>query len=198
MQRRQFLLVTLKHTLFGTTACSLSACGTLLHPERVGRPHSRDIDWKIAAMDGLGLLLFFVPGVIAFVVDFSTGAIYFPADGMSAIIPSSDVSQEAGSRTEDWSSNGSIESFTGQQQTPLTWKALPLKRVELPRQQMQQRDIEEIVASQVGREISLDQTNVRLSELSDIDQFDEQLERHRNDHNFGHAARSFFSRLPLS
>jgi hypothetical protein len=31
-------------------------------------------------LDGLGLLLFFVPGVIAFAVDFGTGAIYLPPD----------------------------------------------------------------------------------------------------------------------
>lgn len=34
----------------------------------------------MAALDGLGLVLFFVPGVIAFAVDFYTGAIYLPAN----------------------------------------------------------------------------------------------------------------------
>ena len=29
-------------------------------------------------LDGLGLLLFFIPGVVAFAVDFATGAIYLP------------------------------------------------------------------------------------------------------------------------
>ena len=29
-------------------------------------------------LDGIGLLLFIIPGVIAFAVDFSTGAIYLP------------------------------------------------------------------------------------------------------------------------
>jgi hypothetical protein len=41
-------------------------------------PHSRDLDWSVVALDALGLILFFVPGVIAFVVDFATGAIYLP------------------------------------------------------------------------------------------------------------------------
>lgn len=36
------------------------------------------IDWKIAALDGLGLLFFFIPGVIAFAVDFHNGTIYLP------------------------------------------------------------------------------------------------------------------------
>lgn len=34
---------------------------------------------SIAVPDGLGLLLFIIPGVIAFAVDFSTGAIYLPS-----------------------------------------------------------------------------------------------------------------------
>ena len=32
-------------------------------------------------MDAIGLIFFFVPGVIAFAVDFMTGAIYLPYDG---------------------------------------------------------------------------------------------------------------------
>ena len=34
----------------------------------------------------LGLLLFFLPGVIAFAVDFTTGAIYLPATAMPAAL----------------------------------------------------------------------------------------------------------------
>jgi hypothetical protein len=45
----------------------------------VNSPRSNDIDWKVAALNGLGLILFFVPGVVAFAVDFYTGAIYLPA-----------------------------------------------------------------------------------------------------------------------
>lgn len=76
VERRRFLLLAL-----GSASAVTTGCGTILHRERVGRPHSRDIDWRIVAMDGLGLALFFVPGVIAFVVDFSTGAIYLPPEG---------------------------------------------------------------------------------------------------------------------
>jgi len=36
------------------------------------------VDWSIFALDGVGLILFFIPGVIAFAVDYSTGAIYLP------------------------------------------------------------------------------------------------------------------------
>jgi hypothetical protein len=53
----------------------------ILHPERRGQPPGGGLDWSIVALDGLGLLLFFIPGVIAFAVDFATGAIYFPPPG---------------------------------------------------------------------------------------------------------------------
>jgi hypothetical protein len=53
-------------------------CGTIIYPERRGQQSGR-VDVGIAVLDGLGLLLFIIPGVIAFAVDFSTGAIYLPS-----------------------------------------------------------------------------------------------------------------------
>jgi hypothetical protein len=50
-------------------------CGYVLYPERRGRAGGR-IDPGIAVMDALWLLLFLIPGIVAFVVDFSSGAIY--------------------------------------------------------------------------------------------------------------------------
>src|SRR4051812_9245637 len=55
----------------------IAGCGTILYPERRYQPHG-DLDLKGVAIDTLGLLLFFIPGVIAFAVDFTTGAIYLP------------------------------------------------------------------------------------------------------------------------
>jgi hypothetical protein len=55
----------------------VAGCGTIIYPERRGQRSGR-IDVGIAVLDGLGLLLFIIPGVIAFAVDFSTGAIYLP------------------------------------------------------------------------------------------------------------------------
>lgn len=60
--------------------CQSQGCGTILHPSRIGQPHGR-LDPAVVILDGLGLLLFFIPGAIAFAVDFSTGAIYLPPDG---------------------------------------------------------------------------------------------------------------------
>jgi hypothetical protein len=55
----------------------VAGCGTILYPERRYQPHG-DVDLKVVALDTLGLLLFFIPGVIAFAVDYTTGAIYLP------------------------------------------------------------------------------------------------------------------------
>ena len=62
----------------------VTACGTLLYPERRGQTNGQ-IDVGVAALDAIGLLLFFVPGVVAFGVDFITGAIYLPGGGMASL-----------------------------------------------------------------------------------------------------------------
>ncbi|QDT56927.1 hypothetical protein Pan44_49900 [Caulifigura coniformis] len=58
----------------------MTSCGALIHPERVGQPRTGRLDPSVVLLDGLGLLLFLVPGVIAFIVDFATGAIYMPPE----------------------------------------------------------------------------------------------------------------------
>lgn len=55
------------------------SCGTILYPERRGQSSGR-LDPKIVALDAVGLLAFFVPGVIAFAVDFNNGTIYLPPE----------------------------------------------------------------------------------------------------------------------
>jgi hypothetical protein len=55
----------------------LLGCGTILYPERRGQPAGK-YDTDIVILDAIGLVFFLVPGVIAFAVDFSTGAIYLP------------------------------------------------------------------------------------------------------------------------
>lgn len=54
-----------------------TSCGTLLYPERRGQ-NGGDIDPVVVLLDGMGCLLFILPGLVAFIVDFSTGAIYLP------------------------------------------------------------------------------------------------------------------------
>ncbi|MFW6027199.1 MAG: hypothetical protein ACOC91_00170 [bacterium] len=60
----------------------VSSCGYILHPERKGQKGGR-IDPAIAVLDGVGLLLFLIPGIVAFIVDFHYGTIYLPG-GKSA------------------------------------------------------------------------------------------------------------------
>lgn len=75
---RRFFRRLLTVALCAVIAANSSSCGTLIHPDRVGQCRTGRLDPAIVALDGLGLLVFFVPGVIAFAVDFYTGAIYLP------------------------------------------------------------------------------------------------------------------------
>jgi hypothetical protein len=61
----------------------VTGCGTLIYPERRGQSSGR-IDPAIAILDGIGVLFFIIPGLIAFAIDFSTGAIYLPSESSSA------------------------------------------------------------------------------------------------------------------
>ncbi|MBI5843171.1 MAG: hypothetical protein HZB23_00710 [Deltaproteobacteria bacterium] len=54
-----------------------AACGYFVYPERRGQTRGR-VDPAVAIMDGVCLILFVVPGIIAFAVDFSSGTIYLP------------------------------------------------------------------------------------------------------------------------
>src|SRR5262245_20439116 len=63
-------------------ALQTASCGTLLYPERRGQPAGR-LDAGVVALDAVGLLLFLIPGIIAFAVDFADGTIYLPPDGYS-------------------------------------------------------------------------------------------------------------------
>lgn len=62
------------------TATMVTSCGTILYPERQGQSNGK-IDINVVLMDGIGLFFFLLPGIIAYVVDFSTGAIYLPPGG---------------------------------------------------------------------------------------------------------------------
>lgn len=60
-----------------TLIINLAACGTILYPQRSGQKAGQ-IDPAVAILDGVGLLFFIIPGVIAFAVDFSNHSIYLP------------------------------------------------------------------------------------------------------------------------
>lgn len=64
----------------------LTACGTVFYPERKGTK-SGEIDPIVAVADAIGLLFFFIPGVIAFAVDFNNGTIYKSGKKHSSLTP---------------------------------------------------------------------------------------------------------------
>ena len=63
--------------VLSSSTSALAGCGTILYPERRGQSAGR-LDPAVVILDGIGLLFFFVPGVIAFAVDFNNGTIYLP------------------------------------------------------------------------------------------------------------------------
>ena len=62
----------------------LVGCGTIMYPERKGQKGGR-IDVGVAVLDGIGLLFFFIPGIIAYAVDFNNGTIYLPGTSRSSL-----------------------------------------------------------------------------------------------------------------
>lgn len=71
--------------VLGAFITALVGCGTVFHPERKGQMSGR-IDPVVAIANGVGLLFFIVPGVIAYAVDFSNGTIYLPGTHDSASV----------------------------------------------------------------------------------------------------------------
>ena len=70
----------------GTTLLTqLAACGTLFYPDRRGQIEGK-LDPAIVAANAVGLLFYIIPGLIAFGIDFATGAIYFP-EGKYSVAP---------------------------------------------------------------------------------------------------------------
>ncbi|MFG0381510.1 polyribonucleotide nucleotidyltransferase [Pseudomonas sp. zbq_18] len=74
-----------------TLIAQLTACGTILYPERRGQIDGK-VDIAVVGMDAIGILFFVIPGLIAFGIDFATGAIYLPG-GKYSLAP--EVLQEA-------------------------------------------------------------------------------------------------------
>jgi hypothetical protein len=73
-------------TLSSVMVLQLTACGTIFYPERKGAK-SGEIDPIVAVADAIGLLFFFIPGVIAFAVDFNNGTIYKSGKRHSSLTP---------------------------------------------------------------------------------------------------------------
>ena len=75
---------TLRVLVCAVLIFQLAGCGTLMYPERRGQKGGR-IDAGVAVLDGIGLLFFIIPGVIAYAVDFSKGTIYLPGTNRGSL-----------------------------------------------------------------------------------------------------------------
>lgn len=64
----------------------LTACGTLFFPDRRGQIEGR-IDPVVAGLNAIGILFYVLPGLIAFGIDFATGAIYLPGGLTAQVAP---------------------------------------------------------------------------------------------------------------
>lgn len=72
-------LLTQSAALTAATCLAPAGCGFLLYPERAGQDvRGLRLDAGVVLLDGLLCLLFVIPGVVAFIVDVSSGCIYMP------------------------------------------------------------------------------------------------------------------------
>jgi len=72
--------------LVATLLTQLSACGSIFFPDRRGQIDGK-IDPVVVALDAVGLLFYIIPGIIAFGVDFATGAIYLEPGKTAQVAP---------------------------------------------------------------------------------------------------------------
>ena len=72
--------------LVATLLTQLTACGSIFYPDRRGQIDGK-IDPVVAALDAVGLLFYIIPGLIAFAVDFATGAIYLEPGKTAQVAP---------------------------------------------------------------------------------------------------------------
>jgi hypothetical protein len=93
-------------------------------------------------LNAIGLLFFFIPGIIAFAVDFSTGAIYLP--------PEPPASMPLAAR-------------------PVA--AGPLEKIETGRPLPSREEVEQIVSAYVGRPVKLEKGRFATEPLKDISDF---------------------------
>ncbi len=165
MKRRVFLCRS-AYCVAGASVTVLSGCGTLMHPERRGQYPTGRLDWRIVAADGLCLLLFFVPGVVAFAVDFYTGAIYLPRGRYSLDGPHHNSSS-----------------------------ATAFKKIRVPEGQLDRQRIEQVVSGHVGHPISLTDNKSRFSRLSSLEDFPIHCRRHHQNPQHGCSCRLLCQRV---
>jgi hypothetical protein len=143
------------------------SCGTLIHPERCGQPHTAVLDPSIVMLDGLGVLVFLVPGVVAFIVDFSTGAVYLPEPRFSPYVPPPGAYPLPGGgppQTMYVPPRSSMPAGGS-----LSAAAPPLTRINAETTTLTKEKIEAIVRAQTGQAINLDAPDVRVIRANNME-----------------------------
>jgi hypothetical protein len=160
MKRRIALLLTI------ALAFESVSCGTLIHPERRGQPHTALLDPSIVLLDGLGVLVFLVPGVVAFIVDFATGAIYLPEPPLSPYpppprgypVPAPGPPPAAYPPTTWWTPSSSLSSPT----------LVRLTRINTSPGTLTRERIEAVLLARTGHAIKLNAPDVRVIRANDL------------------------------
>jgi hypothetical protein len=96
-------------------ALQTTSCGLVLHPERQGQTSGK-IDPGVAILDAAGLIVFIIPGLIAFGVDFMTGCIYLPGSARASdagVVPLREVYVAPGALSASKIA-GTVAAYTGQ------------------------------------------------------------------------------------
>lgn len=107
---------------------STLACGTLLYPERRGMDDPDQIDPAVVLMDGVLLLFFVVPGVVAFAVDVATGAIYEP-EGSKLVRRDADEPLRIAASQARRLSVGLTSGHAERRLDPIWWEAADGRRI---------------------------------------------------------------------
>jgi hypothetical protein len=143
------------------------SCGTLIHPERCGQPRTGVLDPSIIMLDGLGVLVFVVPGVVAFIVDFSTGAVYLPEPRFNpnASPPGAYPVPPGGPPQTMYVPPRSSVPAGGS----LSAAAPPLTRINAETATLTKEKIEAIVRAQTGHTINLDAPDVRVIRANNME-----------------------------
>jgi hypothetical protein len=138
--RRRFLLWGTNSGLSLLLVASAAGCGTLLYPERRGQRSGR-LDWRVVMLNGIGLFFFFIPGVIAFAVDFVNGTIYLPPECV-------DCEPEVTSKSSP-----------------------TLRKVPISRDDLNPPGIQRVLSRETGREIRFDNQVCMTKELKSLSEF---------------------------
>jgi hypothetical protein len=149
-----------------TLAIESASCGTLIHPGRCGQPHTGVLDPSIVVLDGLGVLVFLIPGVVAFIVDFSTGAIYLPEPRFNPYMPPPGAYPLPGGPPPPGYPPPMPSATTD---TTFRGSSRPLTRINADATPLTKERIEALVLERTGQTIKLDAPDVRVLRANNID-----------------------------